>query len=168
MNRQNVTHCVIPCLPIRVTNLCLLSHIQCWNYSANVFLLSQVFELHHFYFFNFYLIIFVERGWEGEKRERNISWWPLAHAPTRDQTHNSGMCPDQESNRWPFTLQDDASQDWITSFLKAHVLWYGPLQLGNHDRTNDNLTDVQLQSLYTFIFGISVIETSNICDYFQL
>ena len=39
-----------------------------------------------------------ERGRETSVCERNIDWLPLACALTRDQTHNPGMCPDQESN----------------------------------------------------------------------
>ena len=41
-------------------------------------------------------------------RERNIDWLPLLCALTGDWTCNPGMCPDQESNWRPFTLQDEA------------------------------------------------------------
>ena len=40
--------------------------------------------------------------WEG-----NIDRLPFTHTPTGDWTCNPGMCPDGESNLWPFTLQDD-------------------------------------------------------------
>ena len=48
-------------------------------------------------------------------RERNIDRLPLAHAPTGDQTHNPGLCPDWKLNWQPFALQDDAppaEADW--------------------------------------------------------
>ena len=39
---------------------------------------------------------------------RNISWLTFIHTPTRDQTRNPGMCPDQEWNQRPFILRDNA------------------------------------------------------------
>ena len=51
---------------------------------------------------------------EGRERERNIDvretviGLPPVHAPTRNQTHNLGMCPDWESNPQPFGVWDDA------------------------------------------------------------
>ena len=46
-------------------------------------------------------LLILER-WKRKEREeeRNISWLPLTGTPTGDwdQTHNLGMCPDQESN----------------------------------------------------------------------
>ena len=63
-------------------------------------------------FFRFYLLIFRERGREGEKEgekhqcERKISvgCLPLVHPPTGDRTHNPLMCSDWESNWQPFAL----------------------------------------------------------------
>ena len=72
------------------------------------------------FFFKKISFIFRERGREGEGgREtlmcgRNINWLPLAHTLTGDWACNPGMCPDQESNRWPFALQDDAPTNWVT------------------------------------------------------
>ena len=40
--------------------------------------------------------------------ERNIDLLPPTHAPTGDQTHSPGVCPDQGSNPQPFGVQDDA------------------------------------------------------------
>ena len=59
-----------------------------------------------FLFFKiFYLLIFRERGKEGE-RERNITvWLPLKRPLTGDLACNPGMCPDQELNQRPFGLQ---------------------------------------------------------------
>ena len=43
---------------------------------------------------------------QGEKPwcERNIDGLPLAH---QGPGHNPGMCPGQEPNRWPFSLQEN-------------------------------------------------------------
>ena len=68
-----------------------------------------------FYFLNDFIYLFLERG-EGRKKEkeRNIpmqekQWSVASHMlSTGDLAHNPGMCPDQELNQWPFTLQDDA------------------------------------------------------------
>ena len=76
---------------------------------------------HFFFLFNFFLsspedflkkdfiYLFLER-WEGreKERERNIYWFPFVSTPTGDRTHNLRMCPDQESNLWPFGLWDEA------------------------------------------------------------
>ena len=51
-----------------------------------------------------YLFIFKERGREGEERERNMT---LTRPQRGDLACNPGMCPDQESNRHPFGLQND-------------------------------------------------------------
>ena len=55
-----------------------------------------------------------EREREPSMWERNIDRPPPIHAPTRDQTHNLGMYPDQESNLQPFGVQDDTSINWAT------------------------------------------------------
>ena len=60
------------------------------------------------------LIDFLERK-EGRERERereinidvrNTDWLPSVHGPTRDQTHNLGMCPigDQSYNLLVYRL----------------------------------------------------------------
>ena len=68
----------------------------------------------HFMAFSFNLEVFVkidrsilrERGRAGRKKgretsmsERNIDWFPLARAPSRDQACDPGMCPYLELNR---------------------------------------------------------------------
>ena len=60
------------------------------------------------------LLLNLYRDGEGERKrretsmcERNINQLPLVHAPTWKQAHNPGMCPHQESNQGPFTLQDN-------------------------------------------------------------
>ena len=60
-------------------------------------------------------IVFIFRG-EGrkKKRERNfdceriMNRLPLTYPQPRDLAPNPGMCPDRESNRQPFSLQDSA------------------------------------------------------------
>ena len=58
----------------------------------------------HFVFFKdfIYLFIFRERGREGEIHQCEVvSRTP----PSGDLAHNSGTCPDWESNQWPFDSQ---------------------------------------------------------------
>ena len=75
----------------------------------NFFILTQG----HFF------IAFIERG-RGKERKRNIDVREtlivclLIHGPTGDQTHNLGMCPDQELNLQPFGLWDDAPTNRAT------------------------------------------------------
>ena len=57
------------------------------------------------------LINFRKRG-RGREREgninvRNINQLPPVRALTGDQTHNFGMCPDQELNSQPFGVRDN-------------------------------------------------------------
>ena len=53
-----------------------------------------------------YLFIFRERGTEGEREEEKHPCVVASQAPaTGDLAHNPGMCPDWESNRWPFGSQ---------------------------------------------------------------
>lgn len=58
----------------------------------------------------FLKIDFRERR-KGSRREleleRNTNWLPSARIPTRDQTHNLGMCWDWELNPRPFSTGDD-------------------------------------------------------------
>ena len=81
-------------------------------------LFKYFFFLSFFVFLSFFLsliYLFIERGKGGRKRgrqtlmrERNLSLLPLACSLTRDQTHDPGMCPDQQSNLRPFALWDNA------------------------------------------------------------
>ena len=60
-------------------------------------------------FFKDFIYLFLERGEAGKtERGRNINVW-LPTRPTGDQARRiPGMCPDWESNRWPFGLQTGA------------------------------------------------------------
>ena len=58
------------------------------------------------FFFKDFIYLFLQRGregeWEGEIHQCVVaSWTP----PTGDLACNPGMCPDWESNQWPFGLQ---------------------------------------------------------------
>ena len=50
-----------------------------------------------------------ERGRKGERDgEKHQSIGCLLQAPNQRPAQNSGLCPDQDSNQWPFTLWDEA------------------------------------------------------------
>ena len=79
-------------------------------YSLNEFLLLgalSLFAPHSFFSILLdFIYLFLERGRErereGEKHQRVLA----SHMPpTGDQTHNPGMCPDQESNQQHFGSQ---------------------------------------------------------------
>ena len=84
----------------------------------------------------FYLYIFGDRGRKRERKgekhpcERETSvtcQLPFRCTPTRNQTHNPGMCPDRESNLQPFTFQDDAQPtESCQSGLKPQVQVLAP------------------------------------------
>ena len=57
-------------------------------------------------FLRFYLLIFRQRGREGEREGEKHHCVVASHVPlTGDLAHNPGMCPDRESNRQPFGSQ---------------------------------------------------------------
>ena len=66
-------------------------------------------------FFRDFTYLFLE-GWEGREKkreasmcERYINWSPLTSSqPVEILAHNPGICPNQESNQWPFALQASA------------------------------------------------------------
>ena len=54
---------------------------------------------------------------------------PLIHILTRHWTHNSGICPEQETNQWPFILQDDSQptepcRSGINFNFKLLIMYY--------------------------------------------
>ena len=62
--------------------------------------------LNGFFFKFFYLLIFRERGKEGEREGEKHQRVVASHTlPTGDLTHNPGMCPDWELNQQPFSSQ---------------------------------------------------------------
>ena len=82
-------------------------------YYLSCFLILTQGYVFIYLFFRFYLFIFRERGGREKERERNIEVWEkhqLAVScgpPTGDLACNPGMCPDWESNHWPFGSQAD-------------------------------------------------------------
>ena len=78
-------------------------------------------------FFKDVIYLFLSRGEGREKeRERNINvWLPLMHPPTGDLARNPGMCPDWQSNQWPFgsqagTQSTEPHQPGLILFLCIH------------------------------------------------
>ena len=70
---------------------------------------------------------FIHLYWFQRKKywcERNIDRLPPAQAPTADQTHNPGMCPDWESNPQPFSAWDNAPNDWVTPAGLTYIFRY--------------------------------------------
>ena len=59
-----------------------------------------------YHFLKDFIYLFLGRGKEGAREGEKhqcvvVSWVPT----TEDLAHNPGMCPDWESNQWPFGLQ---------------------------------------------------------------
>ena len=82
--------------------LCVNKH----NFTEWLRLWNKIIQVLLFFFFPKTLLI--GEGREKE-RERNINAWPPpTHTPTGDLSHNPGMYPDWDSNRWPFSSQASA------------------------------------------------------------
>ena len=66
------------------------------------------------------MLIGFREGARKEEREREINinvrekYWSVAVCTTGEQTCNLGVCPDQESNEWPFSSWDDTPTNWAT------------------------------------------------------
>ena len=76
---------------------------------------NKIWPTFFFFYFKDFIYLFLERG-EGrkKKRERNINVWEIhwsvvsRMSPTGDLAClacNPGMCPDWETNWWPFSSQ---------------------------------------------------------------
>ena len=86
----------------------------------------------------FYMLTDLRDGGGGERErdrdrqtlmwERNIDQLPLIHGPSRDQTHNPSMCPDQEKNPHPLSIWDDPPTNWATQ--PGLKLFRGPIVMG--------------------------------------
>ena len=98
-----------------------------------ILFLTTPWLLSLFFLLRFYLFYFLERGDGREKeRQRNINvWLPLTWPPTGDLACNPGMCPDWESNWWPFGSQLElnplsyTSQGPLTTFY--HLCYLFPV-----------------------------------------
>ena len=60
------------------------------------------------------MVLFIFWEEEGNEKEKETSISCLSHELWY-QTHYPGMCPDWESNQWPFTLQYNAQPTSPTS-----------------------------------------------------
>ena len=74
-------------------------------------LLSNLISYFSFFKKHFIYLLLQRGGGREKERERNSNVWKIhplvaSHTPpTGDLAHNPGMCPDWESNQWPFSLQ---------------------------------------------------------------
>ena len=85
-------------------------------------------QIDEFLFLRFYLFIFRKRGREGEKeREIALCGCLLCAPPTGDLAHNPGMCPNWESNWWPFgsqaSTQSTELHQPVHEFLINKEMW---------------------------------------------
>ena len=63
----------------------------------------------HLYYFKHFIYLFLEKGSEAEREGEKHQCLAASHSPpTGDLTCNPGMCPDWESNQWPFGSQSSA------------------------------------------------------------
>ena len=92
-------------------HLLINNYIMCLNLAIFVYITCAL-VVNYTLFKNCYLF-FRERGKEKE-REKNINvkekLWLVAfsmHPHPGTWTHNLHMCPDWESNQWPFIFQDN-------------------------------------------------------------
>ena len=85
-----------------------------------------------FFFKRFYLFIFTERGREGERDEkrhhceRETFIGCLSHSTRlKTQPATPSTCPDWESNRQPFALQDDAppTESLCSGWFSILLIW---------------------------------------------
>ena len=87
--------------PVQVQHshmFCLLQTFQNVNHFQEIFLMFKIF----------YLFIFRERGREGEREGEKHQCVVASHTPpTGDLACNPCMCPDRESNWWPFPSQSN-------------------------------------------------------------
>ena len=85
-----------------------MTHFDNYTYryfNSGIFCSVQSISFSLFFFKDFVLFIFRQRGKEGEKHQCVVT----SHAPpTGDLACNPGMCPDWVSNQWPFCSQAGA------------------------------------------------------------
>ena len=98
--------------PITLSKVSFLPHFPSF---AHLYLPSPPSPDYHYtvvslytytFFKRFYLFIFRESGKEEEREEEKHQCVVAScEPPTRDLACNPGMCPDWESNQWPFGSQ---------------------------------------------------------------
>ena len=74
---------------------------------------GQMFLFFLYFKKDFIYLFFRVRGRKGKRGEKN---WSVAFHMCLHQAKpaSPGMCPDQESNRWPFDLGDRCPTNWAT------------------------------------------------------
>ena len=76
-----------------------------------------------FFFFKDFIYLLLERGEGKEKEGEKHQCGVASHMPpTGDLARNAGMCPDWESNRWPFGSQAGAHSTVFSSQGREHSL----------------------------------------------
>ena len=119
------------------SSLCWSIHLWCTYYFRYyLFVLFVSFYPRHtsflhlvskfFFLFLDFIYLFLEREKKTLMWERNIDPLPLGHSPTRDQTHNPGMCPDRESNQqlfpwWHNAQPTELHLSGLDLFLNTHT-----------------------------------------------
>ena len=100
-----------------------------------------------------YLFIFKQSGKVGERRREISVCGCLSPVPTGDLAHNPGMCPDWESNQWPFGSQASTqSTDPHQPGVNPPALWTKCIVFWLCQATC--LLDWHINPVYTFTFGI--------------
>ena len=99
--------------------------LNLWEKILGICLFFSFFVFNNlFVYFLHLFILFLERK---EGRERNINVWLPLVSHTGDLACNPGMCPDQESNQWPFGSQASTQSTephqtgWYMSFQKLYL-----------------------------------------------
>ena len=108
---HKVNNCLQPCCTYAVCiHVCIKKTYKVkhfWNVSSYIYFFI-------FYFFNIYQSICFQIDLRDREREKlwcereTLTWLTPILAPTRNQTHNLGICSDRELNLQPFGVWDNA------------------------------------------------------------
>ena len=106
---KNLDLCLLTFLALSVTEehrsfnplfIWMFLSLKTWKLGRMVFR-KKFLKLSFFFLKKDFVYLFLEKG-EGEKHQYVVA----SHvAPTGDPACNPGMCPDWESNQWPFSSQ---------------------------------------------------------------
>ena len=97
---------------------------MCYSWSGLERQGSKNVFLFHSFFKKDFVYLFLEKGREGERKGEKHQCVVASHTPpTGDLASNPGMCPDRESNQWPFDLQavaqsTESHQPGLVSFFR--------------------------------------------------
>ena len=114
------------CRILKMQPINVLDFIKIFFYIKNFLMKRSLY-----FFQRFYLFIYKEREGRKKERERNVNvWLPLTCSPLGTWPTTQGMCPDWESNQWPFGLQtgtqsSDSHQPGCNILKKPKIYyWY--------------------------------------------